>query len=250
MDKCTRPYSGLFNPGFTNISNQWTSFLVNSEHLNEKDDTLLINLNTSKIDNLIHTTTYIPNIETYITSSSPTCMQLLTQSYTSFIKCLYKFWYQPTLYAEYEDYNMYDSDNDEEPTTASTSSTLAFTAIPLYPTPYYRFAPPQTTVPIPYGYPLDYNSTRTEKHITYHDYYLTGFPNFPTFGNFCWVHCTPNNTAMISNLSSFLTSEQFFSKTSKTLSPSDFNRQQRLPLLYLLTHTRTSHLGIIILKHS
>ena len=43
-------------------------------------------------------------------------------------------------------------------------------------------------VPMPTGYPKDYNIISTNKNITHYDYYLIDFPNFPFFGNFCIRH--------------------------------------------------------------
>lgn len=52
----------------------------------------------------------------------------------------------------------------------------------LYHFPYFN--PPLDKVPRPTRYPKDHIIS-TNENITYYDYYLTDFPDFPFFGSFC-----------------------------------------------------------------
>lgn len=140
----------------------------------------LITLN-SKFINIVQ------NVDPYLNIENNSCIQRALVNVVPFQEHLMHFWYTGELGDEFEDYDEYE----EMMNTTETSTPTLTTEAPI--STYFNrqpfFSPPTTNPTLPEGFPISpyYNMTHIvkENDITYYQYYLTGFPNFPTFGNFC-----------------------------------------------------------------
>lgn len=113
MTKCTKPFIPICNLEFSNVSDQWSAFIINSKLLDEVLLEKHIELNTSKTKN-IQDLPIILHIQHYVTSTNPPCMELLTAFYSSLTKLTYLFWYQLALNIKGQVYEQVNGEGDEE----------------------------------------------------------------------------------------------------------------------------------------
>lgn len=142
----------------------------------------------------------VQSIDPYTSEPNSTCIQSAVLNVVPFQEHLMHFWYTREIGNDFEDYDRY---GHYEGGSASTSTTTSMpTTIPTptpIPAPTFLnrkpFFPPPTTNPnLPEGFPhfpmSHFNMTHVVQigDVTYYQYYLTGFPNSPSFDNFCVGH--------------------------------------------------------------
>lgn len=172
----------------------------------------LITLN-SKFINIVQ------NVDPYLNIENNSCIQRALINVVPFQEHLMHFWYTGELGDEFEDYDEYDKYEEMMNTTEASIPTLTTeTPISTYFNRQPFFSPPTTNPTLPEGFPISpyYNMTHIvkENDITYYQYYLTGFPNFPTFGNFCvGIKCHMSKSeygpVMITFLTDAITPEEY-----------------------------------------
>lgn len=116
------------------------------------------------------------------------CVQRANLTVTPFMERLMHFRFMGEEGDNCEDYEDSGYDESTNDTITTSTPTATPTGTPIF-NRHPFFSPPTNNPTLPLGFNEmeHFNMTHiiTEKGITYYQYYLTGFPNFPIFGNFC-----------------------------------------------------------------